>query len=241
MRKEEIDLSVRAALRASRGWSRALIGLAVALLLVSTAPAGAAFRDILSHIVSDCLDPDIPAYCTRCPSPVEGRCGAAGGCVKTTEIWLQSPDYVALRDIKMCGCPSGFVHGLALPRARVTGVEDPRRPDGLWAFAWQAARSRIEPMGEIALVVNPARFRTQDQLHVHLVRLAPHARARLAAKNAARTTTLEAVWSVAARRAATAGLSDYGVLVARDDAGTSFLVLVEGASPEALYTDATCR
>ena len=141
----------------------------------------------------------------------------------------------------MCGCPAGFVHGLALPRQRVTGVEDPRRPPGIWSFAWEAARSRIAEQQDIALVVNPPDLRTQDQLHVHLVRLAPGARRGLAATSPARTTSLAEVWAIADRSAAAAGAASYGVLVAREDRGPGFIVAVDAASPEYRFTVAECR
>jgi len=141
----------------------------------------------------------------------------------------------------MCGCPLGFVHGLALPRARVTGIEDPRRPAGIWTFAWETARRRIPDEREIALAVNPPSQRTQDQLHVHLVRLAPGARGRIDGRMATRSATLDDVWTVAARVAATATLDEYGVLVTRDDASREFLITVTTGSPEATFTLGTCR
>ena len=53
-----------------------------------------------------------------------------------------------VRDRKMCGCPADFVHGLTIPLRRVTGVEDPRLPDDIWAFAWKAGLGRkINEMG----------------------------------------------------------------------------------------------
>ena len=113
---------------------------------------------------------------------------------------------------------------------------------GIWPFAWQTARSRIADDDQIALAVNPPGLgRTQDQLHVHLVRLTPDARARLAADAAARAPDLELVWDVAARQAAAKGIASYGVLVVRDDVATGFLVLARSESPEAEFTVATCR
>jgi CDP-diacylglycerol pyrophosphatase len=196
---------------------------------------------VLWRIVSECVEAERPDYCARCPWPVAGRCGGERGCRQTTDVWAATRDFVAVRDIKMCGCPAGFVHGLALPRHRVTGIDDPGRPAGIWAFAWEAARSRIPEEPDIALAVNPARLRTQDQLHVHLVRLAPGARARMAGHAPARTPALDAVWSVAAASAAAAGLADYGLLVARDDGGPGFLVVVVADSPENGFTAAACR
>jgi CDP-diacylglycerol pyrophosphatase len=219
-----------------------LVALIAAAILTGCAPHAGGSRDILWRIVSQCLDASVPGYCTTCPSPIEAACGEARGCEATIDVWAKTADYVAMRDIKMCGCPAGFVHGLALPRARVTGVEDARRPDGIWPFAWRTARSRIADEQQIALLVNPPGLeRTQDQLHVHLVRLAPGARARLAADAPARAPDLDRVWDVAARQAAAKGLASYGVLVVRDDAANDFLVLARSESPEPQFTAATCR
>ena len=46
-------------------------------------------------------------------------------------------------------------------------------------------------------------------------------------------------WDVASRRAG--GGKDYGVLVARGEAGSGFLVLTDTRSPEFQFTEAVCR
>jgi CDP-diacylglycerol pyrophosphatase len=223
---------------------RRVLVLAVVVLLGAFAAgcAGAAGRrDVLWEIVSTCLAPGGQAGGAPCRWPREDAAGAAGRtCTETTQVWAEAEAYVVIRDIKMCGCPMGFVHGLAMPRARVTGVEDPRRPDGIWGFAWAAARERIADETAIALVVNPARGRSQDHLHVHLVRLRDDARRRLAGRTV-RVERLAEVWSAAAGAARAAQLDDYGVLVARPLAGDGFLVLVESDSPERAYTQESCR
>src|SRR5215468_5098469 len=168
-------------------------GIVALVLAAACAPAGSS-RDALLRIVTDCLDTAAPRYCARCIAPQAGACDLAYPCARTTEIWAESAEYVAIRDLKMCGCPAGFVHGLALPRYRVDGPDDPRRPDGIWGFAWDVARRRIDDEREIALLVNPAAFRTQDQLHVHLLRLLPGARERLAALEPVRVERPEEVW-----------------------------------------------
>jgi len=214
---------------------------AFAVVWLGCSIAAGASRDVLWRIVSECLDASTPEYCARCFSPIERVCGDRG-CAKTVQVWAETPEYVAIRDIKMCGCPAGFVHGLALPRSRITGVEDPRRPAGIWPFAWRAAQTRIADEGQIALVVNPPGLqRTQDQLHVHLVRLAAGAHRQLAARSPARTASLEEVWDVAAASAAARGLADYGVLVARDDTEAGYWVLVEPFSPEGQFTVGLCQ
>lgn len=194
-------------------------------------------RDILWHIVSACIDPSAPEYCARCASPIEGQCPTSRECRRTTEVWAATPDYVAIRDIKMCGCGRDFVHGLALPRQPVAGLEDPRRPAGIWSFAWGVARQRIADEGEIALVVNPPSLRTQDQLHIHLVRLKSGVRASLAA-DSVRVQSLDDVWEAAARRRAEIA-ADSGVLVARD--GDRFLVFAGSGPLEQRFTLGECR
>jgi CDP-diacylglycerol pyrophosphatase len=217
-----------------------LLVVALAVILAGCAPRGEGKRDLLWQIVSQCVDPSRANYCSTCRSPVVGSCPDEG-CRRTTDVWGQTADYVAIRDIKMCGCQTpGFVHGLALPRFRVTGVEDPARPPGIWAFAWGVARARIADEGEIALVVNPPGLeRAQDQLHLHLVRLAPGARARIAALSPGQTERLDQVWELASRHAG--GRKEYGVLVARNDAGPGFVVVSDPRSPEDQFTTAVCR
>lgn len=217
----------------------------LAILFMAGGALAAGSRDILLEIVSNCVAPPDAAqsnadYCSRCPWPrKDAGCGPAPACRKSTEVWTLGENYVALRDIKMCGCPTGFVHGLALPRNPVRGVEDPSRPDGIWQFAWTATGGRIDA-GSLALVVNPARRRSQDQLHVHILRLKEDARPRLAGILAGRADKLDEVWQIAARDAASRGLDDYGVLVARDADGR-FAVAVTPDSPEAAFTESVCR
>jgi CDP-diacylglycerol pyrophosphatase len=225
-----------------RGRRLALSSLVAALAFAAGSPPIGGSRDVLWSLVSDCVDPGAASYCTTCRAPIEGTCGGARGCRKTLDVWVRTPEYVAIRDIKMCGCPDAFVHGLALPRARVTGIEDPRRPEGIWRFAWNTARTRIADDRQIALVVNPPGFqRTQDQLHVHLVRFLPAARAEVEGSSPTRIQSLDEVWAAAARQAAAKKLSRYGLLVARADAGDGFLVLAGPDSPEDRFTAATCR
>jgi len=204
------------------------------------AVAGQPFRDILHRIVARCLDSSVPNYCVWCPAPMRGQCALDGDCRRTTVVWAQTDEYVAIRDIKMCGCPAGFVHGLAMSRALVSGVEDPKRPAGIWSFAWAAARQRIPEEMEIGLAINPAHLRSQDYLHIHLVRLRQDARKRLASRNPLHVERLEEVWDVAARHASGLGLRSYGVMVAHASDG-NFLVAADGGSPEREFTEYVCR
>jgi CDP-diacylglycerol pyrophosphatase len=141
----------------------------------------------------------------------------------------------------MCNCPAGFVHGLALPRARLRGIEASPLPDGIWAFAWTVAQQKIADASTIALVVNSARGRSQDQLHIHLVRLREDARRDFRGRMAS-VPHLDDVWRAVSRLAGNRpALADYNVLVAGRPEG-GFEVLVEGndRSLERSYTQRTC-
>ena len=119
--------------------------------------------DILLHIVSQCVDPSKENYCSNCMLPRrEANCGGITECKKTNEVWALNRQYAAIRDIKMCGCPAEFIHGLALPREVITGVEDLNREEGIWQFAWDNGIERIEAQS-LALVVNP-RLNTLDAI-----------------------------------------------------------------------------
>jgi CDP-diacylglycerol pyrophosphatase len=167
------------------------------------------------------------------------ECLAAPTCRSTVEIWAEDKDFVAMRDIKMCGCPDDFVHGLVLPKATITGVEDPNKPDSIWLFAWRIAISRMSAE-DIALVVNPRLRRTQNQLHVHLVRLKPESRSKFGMQMVGETSDLSSVWHIAQRAAGERKMDDFGVLVFQT-AANKFGVVISGDSPEGLYTHAVCR
>ena len=88
--------------------------------------------------------------------------------------------------------------------------------------------------------MNAPRWRSQDQLHVHIVQLRLVARARLASRPTARVAQLDSVWETAARLAGGTGLAEYGVLVAQasmDD----FVVLADPGNVEREFTESRCR
>jgi CDP-diacylglycerol pyrophosphatase len=208
---------------------------------VATSADAAGSRDVLWEIMTSCLDPGVADYCGICRSPrVETACAAGLSCKETTEVWAETDAFVVLRDRKMCGCPDDFVHGLAIPRARVTGVEDPLRPDGIWAFAWSTALKKIGDESAAALAVNPKGTRAQDQLHVHILRLKKDARQRFGKARVTRVQQLEQVWCAAGREAAAARLDDYGILVAKHPEG-GFVVVVDSVSPEKSYAVERCQ
>ncbi|HVA67465.1 MAG TPA: CDP-diacylglycerol diphosphatase [Elusimicrobiota bacterium] len=227
----------------------------------TTGRAEVSHRGILYAIVTECLDAPSKAglagYCAKCPAPLEnflGRCDPhfsawedpVAVCRKTARVWAKTPRFAAIRDIKMCGCrDKNFIHGLALPRAKVTGVEDVRRlPKGIWRFAWNAAVRRIGDENSVALVVNPPGRRTQDQLHIHLVRLAPGARKRLEDFDPEHLDNLDDVWIAVEENAENKKIAfdAYGLAIIRDlKRGYWFAVIPESAgSPEALFSQYDC-
>jgi len=230
-------------------WGRNIQSVWCAALLASTMAFGMASQaidttvarsDVLLHIVSKCVEPSRANYCDQCNFPRrDGLCGADVECKKSTEVFALNSEYVAIRDSKMCGCPSEFFHGLAIPRGVITGVEDPNRPEGIWQFAWQVAAKRLE-LDSIALVVNPQSQRSQNQLHVHLVRLDDHARSKFDQYKPSYVDSLEHIWATAEKDARSKGLSDYGVLVARQSLG-QYIVVTTPNSPEAAFTQWSCH
>ena len=214
--------------------------LLLALLIVSGHALAFGARDVLWEIVSTCAAQTTADYCATCRFPrADAQCGQPNVCTKSTEVWAMNENFVAIRDIKMCGCRPGFVHGLVLPRAPVRGVEDTARPDGIWSFAWQIAMEHL-PGSPIALVVNPPRLRSQDQLHVHVVKLRAGLDELIRQNTVGEVTDLAEVWKLAASGARSRGLSDYGVLVTRSGAAT-FSVVVSANSPETIFTEWKCR
>lgn len=230
-------------MKLGRRSTRSLVFAVLMMLAVSVAASAdaAGSRDVLWEVVSNCLNPGVADYCANCRSPLVGTsCAAELACKGTTEVWAETDAYVAFRDRKMCGCPQDFLHGLVVPRARVTGLEDPLRPDGIWGFAWATALKKIGDESVAALAVNPPGKRAQDQLHVHILRLRPDARQRFAKTRMARVQKLDEVWRSAGKMAGVAGLADYGILVTSDPAG-GFIVVVDSVSPEKSYGLERCR
>jgi CDP-diacylglycerol pyrophosphatase len=214
--------------------------LLVVAQTVSTSVVAAVPSDTLLHIVQACIDPSTRNYCAQCRLPQKSAgCLAAPTCRSTVEIWAEDNEFVAMRDIKMCGCPDDFVHGLVLPKATITGVEDPNKPDSIWLFSWRVALSRMSEEG-IALVVNPRLRRTQNQLHVHLVRLKPESRLQLRLQTVGEVTELSSVWRIAQQAADARKMAYFGVLVFRTSPD-NFGVVISSDSLEDLYTQAVCQ
>jgi CDP-diacylglycerol pyrophosphatase len=166
-------------------------------------------------------------------------------------ILAETPDFVAVRDIKSCGCPKDFVAVLALPRTRITGIEDPKRPNAIWEFAWSVARKLIADELEIGLVINPEVARTQHHLHVHALRLKPGMRAKLdagatsgrigkpAGASVSKVDTIRDLFTAAEARVGADAMASHGILVARARDGGFLLVLTDRVSPQKLTVN-TC-
>ncbi len=222
---------------------------------VEALAADASDRDALWKLVSNCLSDENhegAEYCANCSSPLLPllpTCSNTRGwsaytiCRHSTEVWLQTSEFVAIRGSRMCGCPESFVHGMALPLRQVTGVEDPSKPAGLWQFSWEEASAKISDKNEIVLAANPRSRRTQDQLHIHLMRLAKGARTKLMDLHPTRVRSLSDVWGVAARHAAAARSprNNYGVAVVRDQENDGFLVATSPRNLERLLGEYSCR
>ncbi|MHB2026344.1 MAG: CDP-diacylglycerol diphosphatase [Elusimicrobiota bacterium] len=210
----------------------------------AAAPLSRPQDSILYKIVHDCLDRAAPGYCSgACPSPLAGACSRSA-CRETTELFAQNAHFAAIRDIKMCGCPAGFIHALAIPKNPVSGIEDPKRPAGIWAFAWTTALALFPRKDEktVALAINPPSERSQGQMHVHIVRLDADARSRLADYDPQPAADLKDVWRAARRSAELSGIRGwYGVLVARRGDGPGFWVAADAQSPEKDFTRYSCR
>jgi CDP-diacylglycerol pyrophosphatase len=215
----------------------------VILLLGSIYPSFAleiSRSDILLNIATQCINPKTQNYCNQCVSPrIDSSCGNPQDCKNTTEVWSENEQFVSIRDIKMCGCSKDFIHGLTMPRSEVTGIEDIRRQEEIWQFAWETSKKIIEP-DLIALVVNPKSHRSQNQLHVHLVRIDPKVKNKFNAYIFTYVKNLDHVWETAGKLAAKNSLIDYGILVTRATSNR-FTVLITPNSPESEFTIWKCN
>jgi CDP-diacylglycerol pyrophosphatase len=131
-----------------------------------------------------------------------------------------------------------------MPFALVPGIESERLPEGIWRFAWDVARKRIDDPGTIALAVNSRLQRSQDQLHVHIVQLLDGARGRFPEGSTVAVDSLERVWAAAKILAQQKNLTDYGVLVVQGPGEKFTVLVVDGArahSPENEYTRSRCQ
>ena len=213
--------------------------LCIHLLVYSEATLASKKSDILLEIIQNCLNVKTTNYCQLCRAPqLSANCSGTSSCSSSIEVWAENDDFVAIRDIKMCGCPSDFVHGLVLPKSVVTGIEDDLRSDEIWQFAWNVAEQRMQ-IQEIALAVNPKSKRSQNQLHVHLVRLKSDLNPKLKSSWIGTTEDLSRIWSLASQAAQARQMTEYGVLVTHSPQG-GYRVALTSDSPEWEFTQAIC-
>ena len=218
----------------------------VAALAAAIAVAGCvASRDhpgtgpsALWTIVSRCVNRQTAAYCS-CP-PFELSCCGNPSTPDVDVVWARTADFIVIRDLRMCGCPPDFVSGLAMPLTPISGIEDPRRPEGIWPFAWGVAQARIPDDLAIGLVINPPEARTQNQMHVHLLRLRADVRPWLDGDAPAPpgvrvvpVPDLDAIFAAVQARVGAEHMRDTGVLVARGRRGGWRAVLTDRTSPQA--------
>ncbi len=231
--------------------TRSLLQTTVLLLLVAPLTAAcvnagaASSRDELRVLVQNCLDPNLAGDGAKCPAPLDNSDATdEARCRTTTQVWQKSAEFVAIRDRKMCGCPSWFEHGIVMPFAPISGVESEQVPEGIWQFAWDVARKRLNDPNAIALAVNSRLQRSQDQLHIHIVALLDGARDRFAPGDSVTVDDLDHVWAAARTLAREKNLPDYGVLVVRGSGNTYTVLVTDGAwasSPEKQYTRYRCQ
>ncbi|MBI3550208.1 MAG: CDP-diacylglycerol diphosphatase [Elusimicrobia bacterium] len=218
-------------------------------------------RSILFTIVDQCLDSSRPGYCDRtfCPAPLVGTCPWATACKQTNRLIRQDAEFAAIRDIKSCEptCPSRYLHALVIPKAFVSGVEDPNRPRDSWRFAWETLASLTDEQGrtlvvgeesrDVAFVINPPFARSQHQFHIHIVRLAPGGRDLLMRRRPEpeRVSDLRDVWTAAQANASKAqlpGAADFrfGVIVFPESDQTAFRVVAFADKAGSEATDYAC-
>jgi CDP-diacylglycerol pyrophosphatase len=216
-----------------------LVGL---IVLCSVLSSCSGQNSRLQRLITSCIDTSGEDYCAACPWPrTDSSCVTAGICTAGTEIWRENGNYIAIRDKKMCSCSrAGFIHGLAIPRALIGGVESSNRPNGIWKFAWETAIDKgINPI-DVALAINPNTDRSENQMHIHITRLLPGARTGFRKDYTSRVDRLDQVWHASRENAAKAGLVDYGVLVIQGfDNG--YDVIISEISPEHQYTRYRCN
>jgi len=138
----------------------------------ATAPGGK--TDALWNLISLCINQSESKYCL-CSTMIKTCCNDPDTPDEDV-VWSLDKDFLVIRDIRQCGCPKGFVTAITMPRMKVTGIEDPKRPEGIWLFAWDTASRVIPDHGEIGLTINPQGRRSQNQMHVHIQRIKPETR-----------------------------------------------------------------
>jgi CDP-diacylglycerol pyrophosphatase len=145
--------------------------LALGALLALGGVAHAADPDALWKIISEKCVPDEQDHGQPDPCAVVDLGDKSHG------------GYVILKDI------NGATQFLAMPTAKITGIEDPAILEpgarNYFADAWDQRHFTIEaaktalPRDALSLAINSPSGRTQDQLHIHIDCIRPDVRATL--------------------------------------------------------------
>jgi len=125
--------------------------------------------DALWNLISLCVNAPVSKYC-ECPAMIKTCCGDPDT-PDASVVWSLNDDYLVIRDLRQCGCQKGFITAITMPRMKVTGIEDTKRPEGIWRFSWDAAARVIPESSEIGLTINPQGRRSQNQMHIHIQRI----------------------------------------------------------------------
>lgn len=146
------------------------VNLALSLAIVVVVASSFQSRSALGLVVDACR---INSRVTGSPFP----------CIKVVELPSPLSSYAILRE------PDDKERTILAPLADIPGTEDPRlvAPGGpnFFGAAWKERSIEIRPRAsssfpaEFALAVNPATWRTQDRLHVHIGCTRPRFRALL--------------------------------------------------------------
>lgn len=131
------------------------------------------------------------------------------------------------------GTPSTYDY-LLLPTNRVSGIECPKiwQPDALnlWQYARNAAL-RMPPKTNIALGINSAEGREQDQLHIHISRLRDDAKADIDAQRN-RITSDPSQWRTTVIRVLN---KDFRALHVPDLNANPFVLLKDNVATSDMY------
>jgi len=168
-------------------------------------------------------------------------------------VWSIDNDYVAIQGTPMCGCPQDFISGLVLPRTKITGIEDPKRPNGIWQFAWDTAIGKISSQDEIGLSINPVQHRSQNQMHIHIQRITSKTRIWFddpkEQQHAANKydlifldlSDLSKVFTIVKKQVGESEMRDTGVMVVGSSGGNFQAMITHRRSPESFVEKKCAR
>ena len=199
---------------------------------------------VLWEIAANCVEPR-PSAAWQVPIGCEGQLPAPERLCPTIRLQAAASHVITFNDSKMNRCPGHLVHTLTIPREPVCGDDDPDRftqaEDG-FQTAWSVGERLIAEQDRIALVVNSAAQRSQNQLHIHTVRLRPGARQQLESLpvKPRHIDDLAQAWAALQSHAEESGFGGlYGAVVIRDTNAPGWLAAaVDGHSePDPVTTE----